>query len=127
MSYTIEQYSGQPILISTLREDYNPLHEIQPMVHDLAAILDAAACPMILIVEVQFQPDDAATTVGAPPTNGNQNELFRHPNLREIIFVSDDGRVHLRVGGWNATIYRNVNVCAFHTIDAALAYAESVA
>jgi hypothetical protein len=126
MSYTVEAYANENIVISTLYSDFHLETEGPRSSEEVRAILDAAKAPMYFVTDssrVKFSLDD--TIKGSSLAARGDNPIFHHPNVKQVLMVvGDDAMQAMTADGMQTEVYGNVNVKTFATLEDALAFAR---
>lgn len=124
MSFTVDLLPDEPILLEIMNEDYQYLLEGEADADQATAVLDQLEYPVFYIVDMtkaHFSMDDVLT--GASLLN-RRAALFKHPNVREYVLVSQSRVIDLAARGLNAPIFGRLKLKVFQTQEEALAYAR---
>jgi hypothetical protein len=128
MSFTVELFSDDPILLCTFHHDFNLSSELFALTEQCNAALDAASEPVYFITDTLaytfsvpdlFAATNAATKGAKPP--------FFHPNVRKVIGITENKMMELAAKGMNSPAFGHVEVKIFSTLEEALAYCHSSA
>lgn len=122
MSYTIDKLPDRPVVLQTFQSGLSP-EELVASVAELTTILDAQSEPVYCILDmtqVSLGLDDVIA--GANMAARGSKPPFRHPNVREVVFVSSSGLVKLGARGLTSATFGNIAVRVFDTVHEALAY-----
>lgn len=130
-NYNIELLPDEPVLIFTAYKAYS-LVEDQPQAGaEVQQYLDQASEPLyhiLDITEASLSLDDVilAANFGArgqnTSANGKHGPVWKHPNIRELIFVTDKKLVNLAVRGLDSLMFGNIQAKVFYTQEEALEY-----
>jgi hypothetical protein len=126
MSFSIELFSDDPILLCTFHRDLNLGSELFALADQSNAALDAAPEPVYFISDTlayTFSVPDLAAAANAA-TKGAKPPFF-HPNVRKVIWVTDSKVMGLAARGFNSPTFGNVEIEVFPTLEEALAYCRS--
>ncbi len=55
----------------------------------------------------------------------DETSSWRHPNLRQVLLVTQDNLTRIAAKGMNSELFGNMNIAVFTTLDDALAHARS--
>ncbi len=124
MSFTVDLLPGEPILLEVMNSDYSYLEEGQADADQARAILNRLEYPIFYIVDMTaaaFSIDDMMA--GASLVN-QQAELFKHPNIREYILVTQSRMIDYAARGLSSPIFGRLHLRVFKTREDALAYAR---
>lgn len=126
MSYTVEKYEGEPIIVAMLHADFNLEKEAQASSQESIALLDAAPEPVYYISDssqVKFSTDE--TIKGTSFAARGENPVFHHPNIKQVLMVIGDNAMQaMTAAGMQTETFGNVNIKTFATLDEALTYAR---
>ncbi len=123
MSYTVEKLAGLPAVMATPRADFKMETEQAPLQADIRTVLETTDEPLYYIINFLHTHLTLEDLIkGSSGGARNQASPWRHPMIRGIIFVTDDGATKLAVEGLNSPAYGNLNAPHFGTLDDALAY-----
>ncbi|MCA9913994.1 MAG: hypothetical protein KC496_11620 [Anaerolineae bacterium] len=122
MSFNVEQHPSSRAVVVILQQDFSMQTEYAEFRAQVRAALDEHSQPTTLIFEVR----DASLTSKdlLVATDGDSQDLLRHPNIRETIVVTEDMLVQIAAKGVNSFSFGYIKVRTFPTLEAALAYAE---
>ena len=127
MSYTVEKFPKEPIVLQVLHADYRYADEGTQSANAIFDILEAQNEPIYLIMDLRdaaFSMDDILQGSSAVM---QQRQLLKHPNIIENIIVTESRFMKLVVQGFNSPVFGNVKFQVFDSRDAALAYARTQA
>jgi hypothetical protein len=126
MSYTIEKYPEEPIIVNTLHANFNFEADAENSTREAMKLLDTVPEPVYYIADtsqVNFDMDD--TVKGSSFAARGDNPIFHHPNIKQVLLVIGDNAVQaMTAEGMRTEIYGNVNIKTFATQAEALAYAR---
>lgn len=123
---TLKKLTDEPIMILTVTGSIADLGDSEQERTQLISLLDAVSEPVFFILDMsnaklnldRLMRGSHDAYLGASPT-------FKHPNIREILQVSDDPGLELAASGLDSDLFGNVRIQQFKTLDAALAYARA--
>ncbi len=119
MSFNVEKLPGEPVIITTINEDYVLTTELAQSNRAAMDLLEASDEPLFLIVDIHTSLDFEEVMTGA------NSEMWLHPNIRQTILVTPDPTVHMAVQGMTTAAFGNLNIVAFDTLDAALKHVRA--
>lgn len=126
MPYQLEQFPDAPIMIFTMRQDYNMATDAPAFAQEIAALAPSWPEPVFLImVEDGYRPGLQDIMVGASVAARGENPVFHNPGIREVLYVTPDKMGQLALKGLNSPIFGHTMVKVFDTREEALAYARS--
>lgn len=130
-NYYVELVPDEPILIFGAYKEYS-LAEDQPQAGaEVQQYLDQASEPLyhiLDITEASLSLDDVilAANFGARGQNnsakGQHGPVWKHPNIQELIFVTNKKLVNLAVRGLDSLMFGNIQAKVFYTQEEALEY-----
>lgn len=126
-NFKFEKLPGEPIGIFTALPGYDMSVDVVAGTAAAFEFLDAQDEPIYYIHDflvVDF-PDVEDVSVGAMTVALSENPLFKHPNIREIIFVTTNMLFSLAAKGLDSNLYGNIKSRTFATMEEALSYARS--
>jgi hypothetical protein len=88
MSYQVRKLPNEPIILTTLFQDYKPLTEITFSMRDTLQILDAATEPMIIVLNLLAQLNMEQIIYGITHATRSERPTWTHPNTRQVIVVT---------------------------------------
>jgi hypothetical protein len=126
-TYKIERLPGEPILIHTLLEGWSVADDMPVNIDQLIEHLDAADEPLYYIGDLSsgLRLSLQDVILAANRTARGSNALFHHPNLRELLMVTDLKLFELAARGLDSQAFGNVPVSVFQTLEEALEYARN--
>lgn len=127
MSFTVEEYADDHIIVLTLNEDYDLVREIPFSNQAVKDILSARDTRFTLITVIFQKLSIEEITHGANTVGRGRDSLWHHPRIRRVILVSDDAAIIHAAAGMASTAFGNLNVVVCESVDAALALARTLA
>jgi hypothetical protein len=123
MSYELKQFTDEHVILATCNQDYNMAQELDSMVEDILLTSTAESQPSYLIIDmrgVSFGLD--SVIVAANRARSDENSVFHHPSIEQVIFVTDSRLIELSARGLNTEIFGRISVPVFHTVEEARSY-----
>lgn len=122
-TYRAVRRAGEPIVLDEIGADYAMSEHSEQNSAEILAILEAAEQPLFFIFELSqanFSLDDimSGASRGARSTQG----LLRHPNMRQMVVVTQSRLLKLAAVGMKSATFGRLNVKVCSTLDEALAY-----
>jgi hypothetical protein len=129
MPSTVEKFPNEPIIIQTMSPDYQLRLEMPKVYPSLREILDQQAEPVFWVVNIsavlQITVEDLL--IGTEMVAQGEKALYRHPNIREVLYVSTNPMIQLAVEGVRSDSFGNLKVLIFENLETALRYAREQA
>jgi hypothetical protein len=122
-TYTIQYRPSLPAIIASCTEEFtfeNDFFAYRAEIADLLASLLNPVYYVMDMLKLNFDFGEITTSVNIATRIDHPN--FRHPNVRQVIFVSDCPAWTLVAKGLNTKIYGNLVIPVFPTLDEALEY-----
>ena len=126
MTVTVKQFPGEPIVVQTMSPDYQLQVEFPQDYPKLYALLDQQPRPVFWVVDISaiigltFEDLLKGTEIVAR----GDKALYRHRNIREVLYVSTEKMIKMAAAGLKADTFGNIKVLVFESLDAALQYAR---
>ncbi len=126
-TYKIEKLPGEPILVHTTFEGWSMADDLPASIDQAMEHLDAADEPLYYISDLSsgLRLSLQDVILGANWTARGGNAVFHHPNLREMLVVTDTRLIELAARGLDSEAFGNVPVSVFGTLEEALEYARN--
>lgn len=134
MNYYVELLPNEPILIFCAYKEYSLANDQPQAGAEVQQFLDQASellYHILDITEASLSLDDVilAANFGARGENTqspSQNvPVWKHPNLQELIFVTNKRLVSLAVRGLDSLVFGNIQAKVFYTQQEALDYCRA--
>ena len=96
MSYRVEMLPHEGAILATCNANFQLADELSLMVSAIVAFAETEPAPITLIADmrgVAWRLDDMI--IGANRARTNQDSVFRHPQIKGVIFISDSKLVEL--------------------------------
>lgn len=122
MSFSIEKHPHKPIIINTVKPDYNMAQDLVPSNEQVRAILDVATEKLYYIIVFQQTLTLDEIMIGANRVARGENSLWHHPNVKQVILVTDSDALRLSARGMASQTFGNLTVPVFGTLEEAFAY-----
>lgn len=126
MPSTLEKLADEPIIVQTMSPDYQLMIEFPPKVPQLFAFLDGLTEPVFWVVDIsaveKLSIEDLLTGTGIVAKG--ENALYRHRNIREVLYVSTLEMIKLAAAGLGHDAFGKLKVRVFENLEAALQYAR---
>ncbi len=124
MSIKIEKLPDEPIVVEYVDADFSIKTQGNESVHMAVSALDQLSEPVFYIfdtTEARMSLDDIIASASLAT---RQFALFKHPNIRETLLVTQSHVTALAARGMNSPIFGNVHMRVFKTLEEALSYAR---
>lgn len=126
-NYTLEKIPGEPIILGTTLEGWKAEIDIPLWANDLYALLDSAGGKVTyignLLAGKPWTLDELVRTANAVSL-GNR-PVFQHPNIHEVLIVTQHTLVKLAAIGLQSDLFGRVPSRAFTSVGDAMAQARS--
>jgi hypothetical protein len=123
---TFDKLPDEPIVIVTVTGDPDDLSDSERDISQLRSLFDRISESVFLILDMtNAEVGFDGLLRGASNAYRGDNPTFRHPNIREILHVSDDPGLELAARGMDSEMFGNVKIHLFETLSEALAYARA--
>lgn len=124
--YNTQKLPGDPIILVSLFKDYNIVQDLPKSGAEGIALLDEQTTPVFYVIDIrELQLDVNDVIDGANLASGSEGALYRHPMIREALFVTEQEIVAMGVKGLDSVPFGNVKARVFKTVEDALAYARA--
>jgi hypothetical protein len=129
MAYKLELLADLPVLLLEFGDD--SAFEDLPMEKALDEVYDAletAQSPLYHIVDtrnLKMTFNDIITSIQIGVKGGKAT--LKHPNLRQLIVISQSKAVAMATKGLNSVTFGNINTLVFESLEEALSYVRSQA
>ena len=125
--YTFRKLPGEPIIVFTPSASYHMAIDVQASIETAFEVLAELTESVYYIHDwLAIKPLDINdVSVGAMSAALSQNPLFKHPQIREIIFVTTDKILLAAAEGLNSKVYDYIQVRSFSTMEEALSHVRS--
>ena len=122
MSFTITKHADAPIIVNHIHADYNIATDIVPSNQQVRALLDQVIEPHYYIIVFGYVLTFEELMDGANRVARGENSLWHHPNIKQVIMVTDNDMLKLSAEGMQSHTFGNLVVPVFATLEDALAY-----
>jgi hypothetical protein len=123
---TIQKLPNEQIVVDTMSPDYHLSVELPQGISKLFEVADGLAEPVFWIVDAsvvkEVTIEDLLT--GTELLIRGKNPLYRHRNMREVLYVSTSPMVRLAAAGLANELFGNLKIRVFDNIESALQYAR---
>jgi hypothetical protein len=123
MPYQVQKLSNEPIILTTLFDDYDPFTEIALSVSDTLEMLDAATEPLTLVLYLKPRLEMQEILYCARLAARGERPTWTHRNTRQVFMVTNNALLSEAT----RSVTFGVNVTLFGTLEDALACARSQA
>lgn len=124
---TFSKLSDEPIVILTISGNVAALSSSERDYAQLRSLFDSVSEPVFFILDMSNARINLEDLIhGAHDAYLGDSPLFKHPNICQILHVSNDPMLELATEGLNNEIFGNVEIQMFKTLEEALAYARGV-
>jgi hypothetical protein len=121
-----EKLPDEPIVVVTIQGGYDVTTEAAQSIKDGIAFLDSLDEPVLYITD--FSSAEFGLTemiLGSNLAARGENPIFRHPKVREIIYVTQSDLSKLAARGMDSEAFGNLKISVYGTLEEALAYARA--
>lgn len=126
MSYSIEVFEGEPIILVTLNADFDLETEGEASIGEAMTLLATAPEPVYYINDLRAATFDFMATVqGSNMAARGENPIFHHPNVKQVILITNTDIQNAAAKGMGSSTFGGANIVTFNDIAAALDYARN--
>lgn len=125
MSFYAEEYPEKSIIVLTLADDYDLVREIAYSNQAVKDILSIRKGRYTLITVIHPKLTIEEIMHGANTVGRGRDSLWHHPQIRQVILVSDDDAIKHAAAGMASTAFGNLNVLVCPSVDAAFVLARA--
>ncbi|NLX11677.1 MAG: hypothetical protein GXY36_18685 [Chloroflexi bacterium] len=126
MTFSLQQLADAPAILLTLSSEYDLQRDFPKSHAAVKPLLDNASGPLTYILDLTDATIDLEMLIqGANKTSREAGSTFHHPNIREVLLVSNNAALHYAAQGLQSAAFGNVKAKAFSTLDEALDYVHS--
>lgn len=127
MRYEIRKLPNEPIIIAGLNADFSISEDGAACAEEIIEFLDRQRERVFLIVNILHLAFSFEDILGGSSLATRQIELFKHPNMREGIVITQSRMVELASRGLSSEVFGRIKLRSFKTLDEALSYARDAA
>ncbi len=125
-SSTLEQLPGEPIIVLTMYESFSAADDLPEVLDRLREMLDSAEEPIYFINEtLQLKVSLSDIINAASLIARGEGAIYHHPNMKEVLVVTDKKLIGLSAEGLRSDLFGNVPISVFETLEEALDYVRS--
>jgi len=126
MPVILKQFPDEPIVVQTMSPDYRLLVEFPEDHPKSYALLDELPHPVFWIVDISAVEELSMEDLlkGTKLVSTGEKPLYRHPNIRQVLYVSTRDMIKVAAEGLKHDKFGNLDVQVFDSIEAALRYAR---
>jgi len=120
MSYSVDLHEERDTIIITWHEDFDFKGEYSLYAEKTRALLDEQAKPFDFIFdmrEVDFGMDDIISL--ANHTRKSEESLMKHPNMRQVVIVTESTIISMATKGMDSVPFGNVKLHVASNVDEA--------
>ena len=125
MSFSTQWHQNEGILLTTLNEDFNVGQEMPAFMDEARTILDQSNQSQSYIIDFKRSFDMGDIISGTSAVARGSAALFHHPQIKKVLFVTNDKALKLAAAGMKSKIFGGINVEVFENLDDALGFARS--
>jgi hypothetical protein len=123
MPASFKKLENEPVVIITLPSEYNLAAELPKSMPKYLSLLDAASEPLYWIVDASHAALKADEIIlGTSLVARGEHPLYRHPNIRQVIYVTTSNIMKLAAEGLKGNAFGHVNIKLFDDLNQALEY-----
>lgn len=127
MSFAAHELENDRIIVLNLHPNYDLLREIQFSNQAVKDILAVRNERFTLITVLHLKLTIEEITYGASVVGRGRDSLWHHPQIRQVVLVSDDDAIKQAAAGMASTAFGNLQVAVFDHVEAAIAFAKASA
>lgn len=123
MTYQHTVLPDEPIVVVSINPDYLIARDMGQSTSDGRALLDSFEERVFWIIDVSQVKVNVNDVINASNQGTRGDEpLWHHPNIRELILITQNKLVQMAASGLNSLPFGNLEVKVFGLLDEALAY-----
>ncbi len=123
MPTEFKKLPDEAIVIVTLPNDYNLAAELPVVMPKYLSFLDSTPTPVYWIVDARNAPLKVEEIVfGASLVASGEHPLYRHQNIRQVIYVTSNEIMKLAAKGMQNEVFGRISIKLFDDLDEALKY-----
>lgn len=126
MPSSLKRIPGEPIIVEKMSADYHLSAEAPHAAPKVLKFLDRLPEPVFLIVDISDVQEISVEDllIGTELAAASENAIYRHHNIREVLYVSNNTMIKLAAAGLGSNQFGNIKVTVFDTFESALQYAR---
>ncbi len=123
MASNYKKLPNEPIVIVTLPKDYDLKADLPKTLPTYLKELSSFKEPVFWIVDASVAPLTVTDlSVGAGMVARGEHPLYKHPNIRQVIYVTTSSLLKLAADGMGTEKFNKIAIKLFDNVDAALAF-----
>jgi hypothetical protein len=126
MSINIEKLPDEPIVIEKFDRDFNFKTQARESIESVLKTLDQQSEPVFYIIDAAEASISLDDIIASASLATKQFSLFKHPNIRETLLVTQSQFTALAARGLNSPLFGHVHVLVFKTLQDALSHVREV-
>jgi len=123
MPTKFQKLPNEPVVVVTLPKVYNLAAELPVLMPQYMELLNSSKTTLFWIVDARessLSVDEIVT--GASLVARGEHPLYRHPNIRQVIYVTTSEIMKLAITGMQTEAFGKLQIKLFDDLDEALAY-----
>lgn len=126
MPAKLKKLYGEPIVVETMSADYHLVDEAPKGVPEVLKFLDHLTEPVFWVVDISAVEEVSIEDLlkGTELVAQGQNAVYRHRNIREVLYVSTSRMIKMAAAGLGNAKFGNLKVQVFENLETALQYAR---
>lgn len=124
MSYSLEKYPDEPIVVLTLPADYDVQQDVPHLIQDMAKIFGSLTQPVAFVTDLTTFKLAIQDIIVGINTMVKDNQRYRDL-IRENVAVTQNPAVRSVIKGLDTNTFGNIKMSVFNTLEEALAYVRS--
>jgi len=126
MSFTVEKYANEPIILQTFKADYDLRGEISLSNRASKEAIEASPEDRVYLIDLfEFQISFEEIVQGASIVARGEEPLWHHPKIIQVIIVTADEVLRMAAQGMSAAVFGGLKIPVFGTLEEALSYVRS--
>lgn len=123
---TVKKLPDEPIVIVSVSGSVADLSDSERDHAQMSSVLNAVSKPVFFIFDMSSaQIDVDNVLLGSRDAYFGAGATLKHPNIREVLLVSNNPLLELASKGLDSELFGNIKVQRFQTLDEALGYARA--
>jgi hypothetical protein len=123
---TVQKLPNEPIVLDKVSADYRLSVELPIGISKLFEVADGLTEPVFWIVDVSEVQDMTIEDIltGTELLIKGKKPLYRHPNIREVLYISTSRLIRMAAAGLISEVFGNLKIRVFENLESALQYAR---
>ena len=126
MSYEVKLLTDDPVIMTVWYADFKLKTELVPMSEEMREVLDSSPEPLYLIADMSAARLGLEDLIaGANFAVQGEEPIFKHPNITQVILISQSKAIELTAKGMRAATFGNMHIKVAASLEDALKIVRS--